>query len=192
MSASQAWFQPSSEPPPPVPVPAADSSTCRPGNRPRMTAKRSSMWPQTVPVADNHQAYRSISYALLHDTASHQKKVGQTVSLPSLPDRPHRRSQGKAASLPYPRAALFNLSGAANGMKAPQKKCTVGCPTCGGLINEAFSCHQAAWLRSLRRLDNLRYIARRAFHSFRASQRDMLNSSEFVQATITPTWNADE
>src|SRR5262249_44341413 len=44
---------------------------------------------------------------------------------------------------------------------SPQKKCTVGRPTCGGLINEAFSCHQAAWLRSLRRLDNLRYIARR-------------------------------
>src|SRR5882672_6621626 len=37
------------------------------------------------------------------------------------------------------------------------EKCTVGCPICGGLINEAFSCHQAAWLRSLRRLDNLRY-----------------------------------
>src|SRR6266498_1936874 len=42
-----------------------------------------------------------------------------------------------------------------------RKKCTVGCPTCGGLINEALSCHQVAWLRSLRRLDNLRYIARR-------------------------------
>src|SRR4030095_15752071 len=43
------------------------------------------------------------------------------------------------------------------------ERCTVGCPTCGGLINEAFSCHQAAWLRRLRRLDNLRYIARRLF-----------------------------
>ncbi len=69
-----------------------------------------------------------------------QKKVGQTGSLPGLPDRPHRRSQGKLpgsaahpcllgfrqlptdrskqarmpalpGSLPYPRAALFILSG---------------------------------------------------------------------------------
>jgi hypothetical protein len=30
-------------------------------------------------------------------------------------------------------------------LKAPQKKCTVGCLTCGGMIIEAFSCHQAAW-----------------------------------------------
>src|SRR5215475_15275569 len=49
------------------------------------------------------------------------------------------------------------------------EKCTVGCPTCGGLINEAFGCHQAAWLRSLRRLDNLRYIARQVFILFLAS-----------------------
>src|SRR5262245_56256262 len=41
------------------------------------------------------------------------------------------------------------------------EKCTVGCPTCGGLIIEAFSCNQVAWLRSLRRLDNLRYMAPR-------------------------------
>src|SRR5262245_10226264 len=34
----------------------------------------------------------------------------------------------------------------------PSKKCTVGFLTCGGLIDEAFSCHQATWLGSLRRL----------------------------------------
>src|SRR5215813_885402 len=50
--------------------------------------------------------------------------------------------------------------------------------TCGCLINEAFSCHQAALLQSIRRLDNLRYMSRRDFHSFRASQPDMLNFSE--------------
>src|SRR5262245_60876460 len=65
MSASPAWFQPSSEPPPPVPVPAADSSTCRPGNRPRMTARRLPMWPQTSPVSENHQADRTNSSAFL-------------------------------------------------------------------------------------------------------------------------------
>jgi hypothetical protein len=43
------------------------------------------------------------------------------------------------------------------------EKCTVGCPTCGCFVNEAFGYHQAAWLRSIRRLDNLRYIARRLF-----------------------------
>jgi len=42
---------------------------------------------------------------------SSSEKVGQTGSLPSLPERPHRRKQGKAASLPYHRAAIFIVSG---------------------------------------------------------------------------------
>src|SRR6266545_2374859 len=59
----------------------------------------------------------------------------------------------QTASLPYTCAAIFVLSGRRNATcGTPQKKCTAGCLTCGGLINEAFSCHQAAWLRSLRRL----------------------------------------
>jgi hypothetical protein len=33
--------------------------------------------------------------------------VGQTGSLPGFPERSHQMSQGKAASLPYPRAAIF-------------------------------------------------------------------------------------
>src|SRR6266545_5945783 len=34
---------------------------------------------------------------------------------------------------------------------------------CGGLIIGAFNCRQAAWLPCSRRLDNLRYMARRLF-----------------------------
>src|SRR5262245_544010 len=60
------------------------------------------------------------------------------------------------------------------------EKCTGGCPTCGGLINEAFSCHQAAWLRSLRRLDNLRCIARRRFSLFQGVASRHEDSSEKV------------
>src|SRR5262252_3934767 len=66
---------------------------------------------------------------------------------------------------------------------------TVGCPTCGGLINEAFSCHQAAWIRNLRRLDNLRYMARRDFHSFSALQRGMKAPQKSEPIQLRPTRN---
>src|SRR4030095_3641370 len=43
-----------------------------------------------------------------------QKMIGQPRSLLGIPERPHRRSQGKAACLPDTSAAIFILSGRRN------------------------------------------------------------------------------
>src|SRR5262247_169844 len=47
------------------------------------------------------------------------------------------------------------------------KKCTVGCPTCGGLNNEPFSCYLASWLSSPPQVGQPTVLSAAPFHSFR-------------------------
>src|SRR5262249_13041359 len=47
------------------------------------------------------------------------------------------------------------------------KKCTVGCPTCGGLNNEPFSCYLASWLSSPPQVGQPTVLSAAPFHSSR-------------------------
>src|SRR5262249_5564907 len=58
--------------------------------------------------------------ATRHESSS--EKVGQTGSLPSLPERPHRRSQGKLPVCPTSRGDFYPFRAAQRDMKAPPKR----------------------------------------------------------------------
>jgi hypothetical protein len=80
------------------------------------------VWGRLIPInrslAETARWKRCVPRARFHSFMASQRDMsnscgkvyGKLAALPGLPERPHRRSQGKAASLPYPRAAIFILS----------------------------------------------------------------------------------
>src|SRR5262245_57761961 len=130
-----------------------------------MTARRLSMWPQTASVADNHQAGRAISYALLHAAASPAEKGRANCQFAQSSRQAALKESRQTGGLPYHRAALFILSARLERHEGSSENQFV-VPPLGGIVwRHGMGLHSTIPPKG--------GTTNCAFHCFRASQRVM-------------------